>query len=187
MNPKTKNMPVRFQVMTVSQRAMEAAETYLQEQNSDRPITMGAAAGTYGVGVASVRSAKKVLTSPRAAKFFPNLPDYVKEGYISVRGAAAMCGHTTPKRKTDGQHFREYLVDMAEGKCPHCGAEITPASMHKDHIFPLAQGGEDKWLNLQALCPPCNEKKNSDFTDADAEALFGEAVRKKRETDTGKR
>lgn len=173
MLPKSKAMPVQYQVMSVSQRAMVAAEEYLRKQDSDSQITMEVAARKYGIGVASVRAAKIVLTSPRAATLSDDLGSYVKEGYISVRGAAALCGYIATKRKSAGRHFMEYLVDIAEGKCPHCDQPITPDSIHKDHIIALDQGGSDKWHNMQALCQPCNSAKKNRLHAKDIEKLFG--------------
>lgn len=45
------------------------------------------------------------------------------------------------------------------GKCVYCPATLPLDEMHRDHIVPLAAGGENTIKNIQLLCPTCNLRK----------------------------
>lgn len=50
------------------------------------------------------------------------------------------------------------------GKCAYflvCGARISSATFHIDHIVPLSRGGRNDARNLQLLCASCNLRKHA--------------------------
>src|SRR5678815_1721147 len=46
-----------------------------------------------------------------------------------------------------------------EPHCRGCGRLLLPSQMIRDHIIPLAEGGQDIETNTQPLCSDCNETK----------------------------
>ena len=44
--------------------------------------------------------------------------------------------------------------------CCHKKRRLTP-----DHVIPFSKGGTNHFVNIQPLCLPCNNKKNSNTTD----------------------
>jgi hypothetical protein len=57
--------------------------------------------------------------------------------------------------------WRSQLLDKANHKCHHCGAELSARKVHIDHIVPFSKGGDTVLSNLQALCGPCNLAKGN--------------------------
>ena len=53
--------------------------------------------------------------------------------------------------------LREWVLRRDGYMCRRCGA---PAH-HVDHVVPLARGGSDHEVNLQALCESCNLAKGA--------------------------
>lgn len=54
-----------------------------------------------------------------------------------------------------------------KGRCQNCYRDLTGtvnlgATIHLDHILPLARGGTNDPTNLQALCDGCNLRKSAD-------------------------
>jgi 5-methylcytosine-specific restriction endonuclease McrA len=58
---------------------------------------------------------------------------------------------------------RAIVLKEAGGVCQAegCGKPITLETMHLDHIKSVASGGEHSYMNVQALCGPCNLSKGS--------------------------
>lgn len=52
------------------------------------------------------------------------------------------------------------LYDLQRGRCACCGIKLG-RKFHRDHIMPLALGGENTDSNIQLLCQPCNNKKHA--------------------------
>jgi len=50
------------------------------------------------------------------------------------------------------------LFALQKGQCACCH-EPLKSNFHKDHITPLALGGDNDKLNIQLLCPRCNLSK----------------------------
>lgn len=46
-------------------------------------------------------------------------------------------------------------------KCACCAVSLKRAKYHKDHIIPLALGGDHVPSNIQLLCPSCNLSKGA--------------------------
>ena len=55
----------------------------------------------------------------------------------------------------------KHLVPMQKGKCFYCGAAITKASAHVDHVVPWSLSRDDGFDNLVAACSPCNLNKSA--------------------------
>jgi 5-methylcytosine-specific restriction endonuclease McrA len=54
----------------------------------------------------------------------------------------------------------ETLYQHQKGRCANCKSALN-GKFHRDHIVPLARGG-DNWIgNIQLLCPTCNCKKQA--------------------------
>lgn len=49
------------------------------------------------------------------------------------------------------------LRTLRRDPCVYCGRP----SEQLDHIVPRAQGGEDHWANLAAVCATCNQRKSA--------------------------
>lgn len=63
-----------------------------------------------------------------------------------------------------GTHTAADLTEIlkAQGhRCAYCRADLRKTPKHVDHIVPLARGGSNGRANLQYLCQPCNQTKNS--------------------------
>lgn len=67
------------------------------------------------------------------------------------------------KKQVGGSHSQEeirVLLVKQKFRCAEstCGRSIRK-SFHADHITPLALGGHNGILNIQLLCPTCNQRK----------------------------
>lgn len=73
-------------------------------------------------------------------------------------------GKPRPVRRAFSQRLSVRWLVLAHGhfRCAHCGARASDGVvLHVDHIRPLARGGSDELVNLQALCGPCNLGKST--------------------------
>ncbi|WP_157379373.1 HNH endonuclease signature motif containing protein [Burkholderia ubonensis] len=67
------------------------------------------------------------------------------------------------KRESGGAHTADdvkALLTMQKGRCACCKCDIRK-NYHVDHVVPLARGGSNDRLNLQLLCPTCNQRKHA--------------------------
>jgi len=67
------------------------------------------------------------------------------------------------KRKRTGvpRGLRKEVFKRDGYKCVQCGASKEDgATLHVDHIIPVAKGGTDELDNLQTLCKDCNLNKS---------------------------
>lgn len=66
------------------------------------------------------------------------------------------------RRSAPGHHtHKQWLsrIDQLGWKCFHCGKDLTPETITKDHYQPLAKGGSNNVENLVPSCSPCNKVK----------------------------
>jgi len=61
-------------------------------------------------------------------------------------------------RKLQGMRARLFAADPLCVECERHG-RVTLATQ-RDHITPLAEGGQDDDSNVQGLCGPCHESKS---------------------------
>jgi 5-methylcytosine-specific restriction endonuclease McrA len=55
----------------------------------------------------------------------------------------------------------EAVYARDRGRCYLCGAPVSRAVAHFDHVTPLAKGGAHVATNLRPVHPACNRRKNS--------------------------
>ena len=58
------------------------------------------------------------------------------------------------KREIDDLHVKQ------KGKCAICKSRLSD-TFHRDHIIPIALGGDSDISNIQLLCQPCNSRKGA--------------------------
>lgn len=66
------------------------------------------------------------------------------------------------KRGAGGRHTAaeiKKLFSLQGGKCAACRCDLS-GGYHRDHIIPLADGGDNAIRNIQLLCPKCNMQKH---------------------------
>ncbi|MFT5173939.1 MAG: hypothetical protein ACI8W7_002123 [Gammaproteobacteria bacterium] len=51
------------------------------------------------------------------------------------------------------------LFQRDSGLCMYCGLTHTEATLTRDHVRPLSQGGRDEWNNVVSACKSCNHAK----------------------------
>jgi len=61
------------------------------------------------------------------------------------------------RAKLSGRHQRIIACDQ-DWKCNICLTKL-PAAYQIDHVVPLQHGGDNSFVNLQALCPDCHATK----------------------------
>jgi hypothetical protein len=60
------------------------------------------------------------------------------------------------------KEYNRFRILQRDGfKCKICGACPPEVTLHIDHWFPKARGGEDKYENLITLCCKCNLSKHA--------------------------
>lgn len=53
------------------------------------------------------------------------------------------------------------LFRRDENLCLYCGTQFLDRDLSRDHVKPLALGGEDTWSNVVTACKRCNNHKGS--------------------------
>lgn len=76
--------------------------------------------------------------------------DYGRSQKAKRRGAGGSYADADIKRLKELQH----------GKCACCKKELNH-DFHRDHITPIAKGGNNLISNIQLLCPKCNRSKGA--------------------------
>lgn len=63
-----------------------------------------------------------------------------------------------------GRRLQQLRMEMyvREPRCRLCGRVLLPAQMIRDHIVPLAEGGQDVEANTQPLCQGCSDAKSQE-------------------------
>lgn len=77
-------------------------------------------------------------------------------------------GRKALHRNAVGSHTATDIAALriAQGNCCGiCGADLSIAGEHVDHMTPLSRGGSNDPSNLMVLCPPCNLRKNDKTLD----------------------
>ena len=55
------------------------------------------------------------------------------------------------------------ILNRYRGCCAYCGHSLRWATLHWDHVLPLAKGGRHCKANLLPTCSDCNQSKGADF------------------------
>ena len=88
---------------------------------------------------------------------------YCRQSKISVDAIIA----------TQGQHPHKHLFAKSyvpplsnkslfrrdQGLCLYCGQQFPNFLLSRDHVHPLSQGGQDRWVNVVTACKRCNNHK----------------------------
>ena len=59
------------------------------------------------------------------------------------------------------------------GRCAKCGTRFYAGNMEIDHRWPIAKGGQNWMVNLQALCRSCNRSKGAKLEPVVLDVLTG--------------
>lgn len=59
----------------------------------------------------------------------------------------------------------ESLFERDRYVCGYCGECFHSKVLTRDHILPVCQNGEDKWMNVVTACQPCNNAKGGKTLD----------------------
>ena len=93
-----------------------------------------------------------------------NLDDEEKYGPLNL--AETIRRRFSPgAREQFDSPMRRRLLDESNSRCVVCGMPLTADNLQVDHVVPLAEGGSNHSLNLQALCTDCNAGKSEYFED----------------------
>ena len=66
----------------------------------------------------------------------------------------------TPRLRGRALQRRRLELYVRDPCCAHCGIVMMPGNWIRDHIVPLAEGGEDIESNTQGLCRACSDRKS---------------------------
>ncbi len=58
---------------------------------------------------------------------------------------------------------KKRILKKSDGKCAHCGENLTYKNMTIEHVIPLSKGGTNEDRNLVALCKNCNNDKDDNI------------------------
>jgi 5-methylcytosine-specific restriction enzyme A len=88
-------------------------------------------------------------------------------GYLEV----VMSLHPGRAPRIRGRRLQQLRASLygRQPFCAICGELLMPWRFIRDHIVPLAEGGQDTEANTQAICPDCSAAKSQ------AEAQRGQA------------
>ena len=64
-------------------------------------------------------------------------------------------------RKQLSDSVRDSIRRGQGGRCAKCGKRFYEGNMEVDHRWPIAKGGQNWMINLQALCRTCNRSKGA--------------------------
>ena len=64
-------------------------------------------------------------------------------------------------RKQLSDSVRDSIRRGQGGRCAKCGKRFYAGNMEVDHRWPIAKGGQNWMINLQALCRTCNRSKGA--------------------------
>lgn len=109
-----------------------------------------------------------VLATPLGESAYPQLVDAAREDQIASMCHSMLTDKKRWRRRKRGSKLlskRTRYHVLKVGRCQNCGWSVEDgATLHVDHIRPIAKGGSDHPSNLQALCADCNLGK-SDYYD----------------------
>jgi len=77
------------------------------------------------------------------------------------RGTAAQRGYNARWRRLRRAFLKRYPL-CADPFGIHAERKEQVRATEVDHVIPKAEGGADKWDNLQSLCKPCHSRKTAE-------------------------
>lgn len=110
---------------------------------------------------ADKRAREWALKHPTRIKAIRDKFKKTEHGVLSSR--AAVRNRRARLKGAAGKHsvqdIRELMV-LQRCKCANCAKPLR-TKYHVDHRVPLSRGGSNDRLNLELLCPACNESKGA--------------------------
>jgi 5-methylcytosine-specific restriction endonuclease McrA len=91
------------------------------------------------------------------------MPTLIERARTRIRSIYSSQKRRAKKYGAELTYTADDLCDhlLPLGSCTYCGARLTPKGFQVDHTMPLARGGSWELSNTQAICTPCNRRKNS--------------------------
>jgi len=82
---------------------------------------------------------------------------------VSVDAIIATYGHNPHKHLFATGYVpplsNQSLFRRDQNLCLYCGLQFPNYLLSRDHVHPLSQGGQDRWVNVVTACKRCNNHK----------------------------
>ncbi|OOZ76895.1 HNH endonuclease [Solemya velum gill symbiont] len=86
-----------------------------------------------------------------------------KQSKLQLHSIIATHGNSHPIQKMRDDYVpplcNDTLFRRDDNICLYCGNEFPRASLSRDHVTPISQGGRDHWRNVVTACVRCNNHK----------------------------
>jgi len=86
-----------------------------------------------------------------------------RQSVVSVNAIIATEGHHPHKHLFASGYVpplsNKSLFRRDQNLCLYCGDQFPHYLLSRDHVHPLSQGGEDRWVNVVTACKRCNNHK----------------------------
>jgi 5-methylcytosine-specific restriction endonuclease McrA len=85
------------------------------------------------------------------------------QSMVSVDAIIATVGHHPHKHLFASGYVpplsNQSLFRRDQNLCLYCGLQFPNSLLSRDHVHPLSQGGQDRWVNVVTACKRCNNHK----------------------------
>ena len=86
-----------------------------------------------------------------------------RQSVVSVNAIIATEGHHPHKHLFASSYVpplsNQSLFRRDQNLCLYCGERFPNYLLSRDHVHPLSQGGQDRWVNVVTACKRCNNHK----------------------------
>jgi 5-methylcytosine-specific restriction endonuclease McrA len=86
-----------------------------------------------------------------------------RQSVVSVNAIIATEGHNPHKHLFARNYVpplsNKSLFRRDQSLCLYCGQQFPNFMLSRDHVKPLSQGGQDRWVNVVTACKRCNNHK----------------------------
>jgi 5-methylcytosine-specific restriction endonuclease McrA len=86
-----------------------------------------------------------------------------RQSVVSVNAIIATQGHHPHKHLFAKNYIpplsNQSLFRRDQSLCLYCGQQFPNFLLSRDHVHPLSQGGQDRWVNVVTACKRCNNHK----------------------------
>ena len=86
-----------------------------------------------------------------------------RQSVVAVDSIIATVGHNPHKHLFAENYIpplsNQSLFRRDQNLCLYCGQQFPNALLSRDHVHPLSQGGQDRWVNVVTACKRCNNHK----------------------------